>query len=74
MKIRGIFEGSYESVWSMNVPDDLYNLYLSTVPDFDENDREHMQDMWQFFKDNGCYDEIDDTQDFDTHITGLELN
>lgn len=74
MKIRGIFEGSYESVWSMEVNDYDWNTYLEQNPDFDENDREHMQDMWEHFKNLGCYDEIDDTKDFDTHITGLELN
>lgn len=73
MKIRAICEGIFQSVWSMDVPDELYNLYLSTVPDFDEDDSEHLEDMWSFFKSNGCYDEVDDSVDFGTHIIGLEL-
>jgi hypothetical protein len=74
MNIGGIFEGSFESVWSMYVPDELYKEYMSSHPDFDENDRDDIQEMWQHFKDEGCYDEIDDTADTDVYMTGVELN
>jgi hypothetical protein len=30
--------------------------------------------MCQHFKDEGCYDEIDDTADTDVYMTGVELN
>ena len=73
MNIRGIFEGSFESVWSMYVPDELYKAYMDSHPDFDENDRDDIQDMWQHFKDEGCYDEIDDSVDTDVYMTGVEL-
>ena len=72
MKLRGIFEGSFESVWSMEVPDQLWNLYLLHNPDFDENDRDDIQEMWDYFKSIGCYDEIDDTVDTDVFMTGIE--
>ena len=72
MKLRGIFEGSFESVWSMEVPDQLWNLYLLHNPDFDENDRDDIQEMWDYFKSEGCYDEIDDTVDTDVVMTGIE--
>jgi hypothetical protein len=72
MKLRGIFEGSFESVWSMEVPDQLWNLYLLHNPDFDENDRDDIQEMWDHFKSLGCYDEIDDTVDTDVFMTGIE--
>jgi hypothetical protein len=72
MKLRGIFEGSFESVWSMEVPDQLWNLYLLHNPDFDENDRDDITEMWEFFKSQGCYDEVDDTVDTDVFMTGIE--
>jgi hypothetical protein len=72
MKLRGIFEGTFESVWSMEVPDQLWNLYLLHNPDFDENDRDDIQEMWEHFKSIGCYDEIDDTVDTDVFMTGIE--
>jgi hypothetical protein len=72
MKLRGIFEGTFESVWSMDVPDQLWNLYLLHNPDFDENDRDDIQEMWNHFKSEGCYDEIDDTVDTDVFMTGIE--
>ena len=72
MKLRGIFEGTFESVWSMDVPDQLWNLYLLHNPDFDENDRDDIQQMWDYFKSEGCYDEIDDTVDTDVVMTGIE--
>ena len=72
MKLRGIFEGSFESVWSMEVPDQLWNLYLLHNPDFDENDRDDITEMWEHFKSLGCYDEIDDTVDTDVFMTGIE--
>jgi hypothetical protein len=72
MKLRGIFEGTFESVWSMDVPDKLWNLYLLHNPDFDENDRDDIQQMWDYFKSEGCYDEIDDTVDTDVVMTGIE--
>ena len=72
MKLRGIFEGTFESVWSMEVPDQLWNLYLLHNPDFDENDRDDIQTMWDYFKSIGCYDEIDDTVDTDVVMTGIE--
>jgi hypothetical protein len=72
MKLRGIFEGTFESVWSMDVPDQLWNLYLLHNPDFDENDRDDIQQMWDYFKSEGCYDEIDDTVDTDVIMTGIE--
>ena len=73
MNIRGIFEGSFEAVWSMNVPDEMYKTYMDSHPDFDENDRDDIQDMWDHFKSEGCYDEIDDTVDTDVIMTGVEL-
>jgi hypothetical protein len=72
MKLRGIFEGTFESVWSMEVPDQLWNLYLLHNPDFDENDRDDIQEMWDYFKSQGCYDEVDDTADTDVYMTGIE--
>jgi hypothetical protein len=73
MNIRGIFEGSFESVWSMYVPDEVYKSYMDSHPEFNSEDREDMEDMWDYFKSQGCYDEPDDSVDHDTHITGLEL-
>ena len=73
MKLRGIFEGSFESVWSMEVPDNEWLSYLDKNPDFDENDRDDIQEMWDYFKRVvGCYDEIDDTADTDVIMTGIE--
>jgi len=72
MKLRGIFEGSFESVWSMEVPNDVWLSYLEQHPDFDENDRDDIQEMWDYFKSIGCYDEIDDTADTDVYMTGIE--
>lgn len=73
MNIRGIFEGSFESVWSMTVPDDVYKAYMDSHPDFDENDRDDITEMWEHFKSIGCYDECDDSVDTDTIMTGVEL-
>ena len=73
MNIRGIFEGTFESVWSMHVPDDLYKSYMDSHPDFDEHDRDDIQEMWEHFKSEGCYDEIDDSVDTDVIMTGVEL-
>ena len=73
MNIRGIFEGTFESVWSMDVPDDLYKSYMDSHPDFDEHDRDDIQEMWEHFKSEGCYDEIDDSVDTDVIMTGVEL-
>jgi len=72
MKLRGIFEGTFESVWSMDVPDYEWKTYLEQNPDFDENDRDDIQEMWDYFKSIGCYDEIDDTVDTDVFMTGIE--
>lgn len=72
MKLRGIFEGTFESVWSMEVPDQLWNLYLLHNPDFDENDRDDITEMWEYFKSQDCYDEVDDTVDTDVFMTGIE--
>jgi len=72
MKLRGIFEGSFESVWSMEVPQTEWDSYLEHHPDFDENDRDDIQEMWDYFKSIGCYDEIDDTADTDVYMTGIE--
>jgi len=72
MKLRGIFEGTFESVWSMNVPDSDWNDYLESHPDFDEHDVDDIQDMWDYFKSLGCYDEIDDTVDTEVHMTAIE--
>jgi hypothetical protein len=72
MKLRGIFEGTFESVWSMEVPQTEWDSYLEQHPDFDENDRDDIQDMWDYFKSLGCYDEIDDTVDTDVYMTGIE--
>jgi hypothetical protein len=73
VNIRGIFEGSFESVWSMHVPDEDYKAYIDSHPEFDENDRDDIRDMWEHFKSIGCYDEIDDTVDTDVVMTGVEL-
>lgn len=73
MNIRGIFEGSFESVWSMSVPDEDYKTYMDSHPDFDATDREDIREMWEHFKSIGCYDEIDDTVDTDVVMTGVEL-
>lgn len=72
MKLRGIFEGTFESVWSMEVPQYEWDNYLEQHPDFDENDRDDIQEMWDHFKSEGCYDEIDDTVDTDVIMTGIE--
>ena len=72
MKLRGIFEGTFESVWSMEVPQYEWDTYLKQNPDFDENDRNDIQEMWDYFKSLGCYDEIDDTVDTDVFMTGIE--
>ena len=72
MKLRGIFEGRFESVWSMEVPQTEWDSYLEHHPDFDENDRDDIQEMWDYFKSIGCYDEIDDTADTDVYMTGIE--
>jgi hypothetical protein len=72
MKLRGIFEGTFESVWSMEVPQYDWDTYLEQNPDFDENDRDDIQEMWDYFKSLGCYDEIDDTVDTDVFMTGIE--
>jgi hypothetical protein len=73
VNIRGIFEGSFESVWSMHVPDEDYKTYMDSHPEFDANDREDIAEMWEHFKSIGCYDEIDDTVDTDVVMTGVEL-
>jgi hypothetical protein len=72
MKLRGIFEGTFESVWSMEVPQYDWDTYLEQNPDFDENDRDDIQEMWDYFKSLGCYDEIDDTVDTYVFMTGIE--
>lgn len=72
MKLRGIFEGTFESVWSMDVPQEEWDSYLESHPDFDEHDRDDIQEMWDHFKSIGCYDEIDDTMDTDVVMTGIE--
>ena len=72
MKLRGIFEGTFESVWSMEVPQADWDYYLEINSDFDENDRDDIQEMWEHFKSIGCYDECDDTADTSVVMTGIE--
>jgi hypothetical protein len=56
----------------MEVPQYEWDNYLEQHPDFDENDRDDIQEMWDYFKSIGCYDEIDDTVDTDVVMTGIE--
>jgi len=56
----------------MEVPQYDWDTYLEQNPDFDENDRDDIQEMWDYFKSLGCYDEIDDTVDTDVIMTGIE--
>ena len=72
MKLRGIFEGTFESVWSMEVPDNDWLSYLESNPNLDPTDSDDIQAMWDHFKSLGCYDEIDDTVDKDVVMTGIE--
>jgi hypothetical protein len=72
MKLRGIFEGTFESVWSMEVPQTEWDKYLEEHPGIDETDSDDIQQMWDYFKSIGCYDEIDDTVDTDVVMTGIE--
>jgi hypothetical protein len=73
MQIRGIFEGTFESVWSMRVPEEDYKSYMESHPDFDKTDTDDITEMWNHFKSLGCYDEVDDTVDTNTTMTGIEL-
>ena len=72
MKLRGIFEGTFESVWSMEVPQAEWDKYLEEHPGIDETNSDDIQEMWDYFKSIGCYDEIDDTVDTDVVMTGIE--
>jgi hypothetical protein len=72
MKLRGIFEGSFESVWSMDVPQTEWDKYLEEHPGIDETNSDDIQEMWDYFKSIGCYDECDDTVDTDVVMTGIE--
>lgn len=74
MNLLGTFEGTFESTWSMNVDDQDWALFLEYHPDFDINDRDSMNEAWEYFKGLGYYDEPETSCDFDTHITGLEIN
>jgi len=57
----------------MEVPQLEWDSYLDKNPDFDENDRDDIQEMWDYFKIVvGCYDECDDTVDTDVIMTGIE--
>ena len=73
MKLRGIFEGTFESVWSMEVPQEEWDFYLQKNPNFDPTDSYDIQEMWDYFKIIiGCYDECDDSVDTEIHMTGIE--
>jgi hypothetical protein len=57
----------------MEVPQLEWDSYLDKNPDFDENDRDDIEEMWDYFKRVvGCYDECDDSVDTEIHMTGIE--
>lgn len=72
MRLRGSFEGTFESVWSMEVPQAEWDLYLQNNPNFNPDNTYEMEDMWDHFKSIGCYDECDDSADIDKYMTGIE--
>jgi hypothetical protein len=56
----------------MEVPQAEWDKYLEEHPGIDETDSDDIQQMWDYFKSIGCYDEIDDTVDTDVVMTGIE--
>lgn len=72
MNLIGTFTGTFESTWSMHVPDLDYQDYLHDHPDFDATDEDQMQEAWDYFKGLGCYDEPDGSFDRDITMIGLE--
>ena len=73
MNLVGTFTGKFVSEWSMFVPDEDYQNYLANHPNFDINDVEQAEEMWDYLKSIGCYDEPDNSCDYDTTMVGVEI-
>ena len=74
MELVGTFEGTFESVWSMKIDKHDWDLFLEVHPDISEFSRDSMAEAWEYFKALGYYDEPETSCDFDTTMTGLEIN
>lgn len=73
MNLYGTFTGTFVSEWSMFVPDEDYQAYLDSHPDFDMTDVSQAEDAWEYFKSLGCYDEPETSCDYDTTMVGVEI-
>lgn len=72
--LSGTFEGTFRSTREMEVDQAKYNKYLADNPEFDIEDMEDVDMMWDFFKhEYNCYDEIVDSVDYDTTLTEMEV-
>ena len=50
-----------------------YNAYLADHPNFNIEDAEQAEEMWDYFKSIGCYDEPEDSVDLHNTIVELEI-
>lgn len=74
MILVGKFTGTFVSEREMKVDEELYKKYLADNPDFDIEDSDELELMWDFFKrEYNCYDEITDSCDYDTTLTEMEI-
>jgi hypothetical protein len=71
--LYGTFQGTHEALWSMKIEDHHWDEYMKYNPEFDFNDPEHIQDAWDYFKDElHYYDEPEESVDFENTLVGLE--
>lgn len=71
--LYGTFQGTHESLWSMEVEEQDWQEYLQNNPDFDSNDPEHMEKMWDYFKwEKKYYDAPEESVDLENTISLIE--
>lgn len=71
MNLYGTTTGHFETTYSMWVPDEDYNKFIEENPGYDiDNDPD---EIWEHFKKLGCYDEIEDSCDYDVVLRVVKV-
>lgn len=72
--LYGTFEGTHHATWSMKILDHHWEEYMKYNPNFDFSNIEHIQDAWDYFKDElHYYDEPEDSVDLNNELFELEI-
>lgn len=71
MKLIGIHTGYFEAEYVMDIPEEEYNKFLAENPGYDIE--EDPDEIWSYFKKLGYEDEIEDSCDYDTTLSKVEV-